>query len=676
MKVIRIALALVTTAAAPVVGLGTGHCGGVDARIVYEGNRPFISVNGCRHAPEWVICGTESEYERQFIAKSYDLGFRFYNIGLKVDKDVETAVGEYDFSALDEQAKTVLTNAPGAMLVLSAWFELPKWCAAHPEETIGYADGAAGEGDTDELKGRPIRPSAASLEFRRELTRFFDRLGEYVRSRPWADRVVAVRPAWGVYTEWHCWGMYHFPDTGAAMTAAFRGYKDGLYAKEDPPTAEERTSGGYLLDPVKQRKVIDFYDCMAEVIANLLIFTCRESKRVLPGRLAGAYSGYVLDPHPPEGANVLLDKVLSSGAVDFISDPTAYSPLSRRAGGAYYHRTVPSTAHRYGKLVLIEDDMRFHHLAGVSRLAKIYTADARESRMTMRRNYLNTLFNGVGIQLNDPMGKRGKRPYAYDDPDVLQGLREAKAVAAKAGFVSAESGNEVAVVVSCRERLRRNGKSSHDLVYLSPRSLYRTGVSFDLLTLEDYLASGQRYAQVILLNVFNPTAEERAGLEARNRGAAVRWFTADEHEAYPSTPDQWRAEFDRLGAKAMTVPRAYVRRQGDLVLFHTARAGNWRLALPDGATGAEELFSGRTFEGQVLKFETDGVDTLLFKMRQSQNPVVGAFPRNAHEKDRTNSFLSAHFTEMRPHESEALQLPQMNVATGNNHTIIPKGERQ
>ena len=54
--------------------------------------------------------------------------------------------------------------------------------------------------------------------------------------------------------------------------------------------------------------------------------------------------------------------------------------------------------------------------------------------------------------------------------------------------------------------------------------------------------------------------------------------------------------------------------------------------------------------------------------KQLQNHVVGAFPRNAPARERANPLHSAHFIEMRPLESEVLQLPHNNgcrIAFGN-----------
>ncbi len=647
-----------------------------NVKVVYDGFRPFIDVNGERLEPDWNLCGSAHDYALTSIVKTRALGYRFFRIYADT-RVVETAPGVYDFSTLDQQARRVLKYAPDAKLLLGLRLQFPKWCAAHPEDCVGYATGPAREGRDERLEPL-VRPSAAAPGIRAETHHFFDQLGEYLKDKPWRKRIVAVRPCWGIYTEWHCYGMYEAPDVGPAMTAAFRRFKGGIYAHDNPPTAAERTTAGaLLLDPVKQRKVLDFYACMAEEISDYLLMCAREVKRILPGRLAGAYYGYVFAVHPPEGANAMLEKVLAAPEIDFLSNPAMYSSGSRRAGGSYYHRTVPATFHRFGKLPIIEDDMRFHHVAKYQKHEKgITTATPRESQMTMRRNYLNKLFDGCGLQLCDPGGSRQHRPHFYDDPAVSLGMHEAMAAVRKAGTLPIQSGNDTIVVVSTAERFRRDGapKGTPRIrhIYVAPEGLYRSGMTFDLCTLQDFIASPQAYKRVVLLNVFGPSDAERAALKAKLRrpgvsalwlvapgsvtdsgfsddamadltGLALRGAGADPHvvctgaDAFPlngatkrladgstaaflpeppTNADEWRTALAALGEKPIAPVRTYVRRHGDLILFHVADAGAYTLDLPPPLAGraATELVTGETFAaGPVLKLTTEGCDTRLFK---------------------------------------------------------------
>jgi hypothetical protein len=648
-------------------------------RVVYDGNRPFIEVNGERFEPDFNFLSGLYEHVLTYVVKSYELGYRIFEIQVP-DCIIEKAAGTYDFSAFDLQIRRMLRYAPEAKFLLSFRVEFPKWCAQNPESLIGYSDGEVGTGSSDERLGRPRRPSVASLEYKAEVTRFFDQLGTYVKAQPWGRRVIGVRPSWGIYTEWHCYGMYHGADVGPAMTAVFRRFHGGKYANENPPTMEERTEKAFLLDPVRKRKVLDFYACMAEQVADHLLFYAREVKRVLPGRLAGMYYGHVFAVLPPEGANVLLSKVLAAPEVDFLSVPTMYSPLARRAGGAYFQRTVPATFHRFGKLAMNEDDMRFHHNIEWCNRHRYCTRTPRESQMTMRRNYLNKLFDGGGLQIKDPYKGYGMRPFAYDDPSVLLGMHEAMAATKRAGIQPRDSRNELAVVISPVERLRRDGMPKASVrmwrLYCAQQWLYRTGVTFDILTLDDFLVTEKEYRQVVLLNVFGPSDAQRGALKTKLRrpGVTALWLIApgsvtetgfsDEAMSdltglsltgagidpavkcldesvqkfssggvkktladgsvaafLPDAPKDetvWREAFLAIGARPLVKGFDYVRRHGDLVMFHTANAGEHTLVPPDDLAGkaATELFSGRVFSGSEFRFKTEDCDTLLLKFER------------------------------------------------------------
>jgi hypothetical protein len=604
------------------------------AKIIYEGNLPKVEVNGRRYEPWFNLVAAGCDYAWNQAVKLNALGVKFHRISV-TEIEYEKAPGVYDFSRLDLYARQVLKFVPDAFLTITIKITPPKWLVAHPEALVRYGDGEIGSGGGDELSGRVARPSPASPEYRAEAARLIAQLGAYVCTQPWGKRVVAIRPCWGVYTEWHMYGFYHSPDVGVAMTEAFQRFKGGKYANENPPTVEERTHGGRLLDPVKDAKTIDYFECLQTEVADFLTFTARETKRAFPGRLVGMYYGYVLTTHPPEGANVMLDKVLAVPEIDFLSDPAIYTPESRRAGGAYSHRTIPATFHRFGKMPIIEDDMRFHHVIPVlsDSYSKSYAAQTpRESRMTMRRNLINGIFDGAGIQFCDPIALRGGRFCAHDDPAVLTGFYEAAEVRRQVGAVPVDSSNDTAIVADWRECLRQDNKAfMHEDVRLlyahGPTLAYRSGAAFDMLSLDDFLAAKKSYAKVVFLNIFNPSAHEVQALRAKTAhaasvrivlpGAAKEVFSSATRilEGPPKDEQGWRDIFASIGTHLYAPVGNYVRRHGDLVMFHTANAGEHSLIPPDDLAGkdATELFSGRVFSGTEFRFKTEGCDTLLLK---------------------------------------------------------------
>ena len=591
------------------------------AKVVYVGGMPKISLNGTLVDADFNQSGVDHDYALNAVVKAASLGLQINQIAFR-QSDIETAAGVYDFTKVDVRMRRLLRANPDGRALLAVRLELPKWLERHPEAMIGYASGPVDPSCRDERVGRAPRPSAASPEYRAEVRRLLGLLGAYVRAQPWGRRVVAIRPCWGIYTEWHTYGMYEGPDVGPAMTAAFRRWKGGLYANENPPTLEERA--------VATPKLLDFYACMANEVSDLLLDVAHAAKAAFPGRLVGMYYGYVLATHPPEGANVMLDKVLASPDVDFLSDPAMYTPASRLAGGAYYHRTIPATYHRYGKLAVLEDDMRHYHIRNAVSHTSICTRSPREAEMTTRRNWLNRWFDGCGIQILDAESQRETRPFTMDVLPVWRAIHDTQRVCRELGERPADSGNDTAVVVDWRERLRRVPKdqSAGPVYVASIVGLYASGVPVDLMTLDDFLAKPEgRYRRAVFLNAYSPEVAQRVALERRVRAEDFKsaWLlkrpfagggaASVVYEQMPDGGAAWQKLLTDLGAHAVAPAGNYVRRHGDALLFHTGGAGRWTLAVP-GASGAVELYSGRRYDTGRLVVESDGPDTFAFRLRR------------------------------------------------------------
>ena len=621
--------------------LGAGADPAPVASIVYVDGMPKISINGTLVDPVFNQSGVDSSYCKQAVSKMEAKGIAINQLNLR-PSEYEKSAGSYSFTALGNKAASLLDAAPDARILVLIRMELPKWLAAHPEERIGYAKGdVQTSGDLDERKDRVARPSPASAAYCTEAKSLLAQLAAYIKAQSWGDRVIGVRPCWGIYTEWHMYGMDQGPDTGLRMTEAFRRWKNGKYAGQEPPTMAERINDDdrFFLsraDNVTEQKVIDFYECQATVIADLMTNVAHTVKTELPGRLVGMYYGYVMTTHPPEGANVMLDRVLSSPDVDFMSNPADYTEACRLAGGAYYHRTIPATFHRYGKLVMLEDDMRHYHVSNYVQLTYICTRNAQESEMTTRRNWLNRYFDGCGLQMLDPEHDIDKRPFSMDEPHILQAISDTQRVLGEIGARPADSGNEVAVVVDWRERLKCSTKETftHALVYThSLPGLYASGVPFDFMSLDDFLAKpASRYRKAIFLNVFAPEGDMKTTLQQRVSASDFKsvWlfhcpFSLSSSQAkvrdinnmpyHVNHPTVWRDLLTWMGATPIAPLGHCVRRHGDVTMFHTGTTGAHVLTFPSGVEKVCELYSGReyTLTNSQLTIESDGYGTWVFK---------------------------------------------------------------
>lgn len=667
------------------------------AKIMYSGNQPKISIGGKLYDPIIAICEGEDEFNRSFLLKAGEMGIKLYHLYFSDEHSYRGKGKSIDFSRLDTQIRHMLHLIPDSQLELNVIFGRSDiWCRENPGEVIQYADGPVEDHGKlrEERIGRPRRPSPASEKYRRHVHDYLHALCEFIKSQPWGNRIYAVRLSFGVYTEWHYYGYLHGPDSSNPMIARFRSWLKNKYKTQaalqqawkdlqvtflnaSAPSWKERNPEGALLDPVRSQKTIDFFNCLAEVNADLLLMMARQIKKELPGRLCGAYYGYVFSTQPPEGANVLLDKVIGAPEIDFTSDPATYDPSIRQAGGSFTQRAISATSRRYGKLSIVEDDTRFHQLPGI--ITEHYaTRTPLESQMVVRRNFCNMLFNGIGLQINDASRNIGRRPHTFDDPAVFNGIKESLAVLKKAGIPESCSGNSCALVVDYRERFRRSGRTKPGSIqiyrtYEVLRSLYRAGIAFDTMSLQDFLASRQNYPNVIFLNLYSPSPSERREILAKIRkpGVTAIWLTApgsvtdsgfsdrvmseltgirlagagvlpkvhclepdlkklpanallkvlpDQSKAVfspevPYTGKQWHDLLKAIGIHAYASPGSYLRRHGRMLLFHTEHKGLHTLTLPEKSGTFVELFSGKTYNAPVIKIVSDGPGTWLFKLQ-------------------------------------------------------------
>ena len=602
------------------------------ARVVYRGWMPKLEINGRDLEPDIsrTIHLGASVYPDSAALKLASLGFPITALKASGDK-VWKGDGAYDFSSVDYQAGRLLTLAQNSYIEIALSIDrCVWWCAAHPEDTIGYATGPADAAEGAVFR-RTVRPSVASDRFRRDVARLVAAFGEFARSRPWGRRVVAVRVCYGIYGEWHSFGMYEGPDTGAAMADKFRSWLRGKYgtdavlaaawnapgatlASATPPAYEERISNPLILPLKKRCKALDFFECHAGVTADFLLDFAAAAKTAFPGRLVGAYYGYVFDLVPPEGATVMLDKVLSSPSIDYLVNPPTYTAEMRRAGGAFVPRFVPATFRRYGKLAVLEDDSRYHHVRELRGLRDAHVSiSPEESRATVMRNYFNRMFDGVAYETLDPAPGNEYAFGSFDNPVVLSGLYDAMRISARAGDPGMDSCNDLAVVIDWRGRLRLHSRCNrigrmHETYRHSQENLYRTGIPFDMLTLDDYLA-GRDYPHVLFLN----PEEADAGLMAKARakaGGGAMFF-----DGAKLTAEDWSERLVAAGLHRWISPGSCIRRHGRFFMFHTGTIGPHRILLPAGCAGASSLVTGRAYNGNRMVLETKQPMTDLFELR-------------------------------------------------------------
>ena len=566
-------------------------------KVIYEKGKPYFDIGGRRfetafyNASENWNC--DSAALRRQTAMFRDAGMHLYGVGVRIP-NVWREDGSIDFADAERKMRDVLSIDPEARFQVSMACEYPLrwWLQKHPDELVGYANGTPDPSVGDTLLN-VMAPSFASTVWRRDVTDFIRRLVAHLESTPYAKRIYAYRPDFGVYHEWHYFGMSsHMPDTGKAMTAAFRRwlereYKgdvaalrrawnrpDVTFATAEVPSKEARLrmSAGVLHDPVKDRPTLDYLRCHSEQVRDCLFDFNRAAKEACGGRaLLGNYCGYFFEmPFPAEGWHLENEAILDSPYVDFQVSPFPYASAARDGGNGQYSRRLLEATRRRGKLALMEADTRT--TLTVSPGCHLHSKTREEDIALLARDFASSLCWGCGFWYYD-FGEGW-----YSTPEFGELFQ--KIFPIRREITDCRSISEVLVVGDYESVLLTNAGSSRfndertsGLVH----ALGHTGVPFDSASVVD-LASGKLkdYKMYLFCNLHWMTPEKErlvAGLRAKGKTVVI--------PETPLTTDDLRKLFAAHGIHIWDEDsRDVIYASAACVALHTATPGEKTIRLP------------------------------------------------------------------------------------------------
>ncbi len=526
------------------------------ASVVWKNGYSFINVNGKLYSPVLRLSLRPGTLQSDdFIFRMKNSSMKFYQIMLDTDslythEDMWRGTGNYNFLGMESRVSRLLKMNPDAYVFIDLYFaQMRKWCEQNPEETMRYASGEIQDDSKisgDETRGRHLRPTPASEVFRAEVVRVLTAMCNDIKKQPWANRIVGIRGSFGVTAEWMYFGSAcEMPDTSRPMTEKFRVFLKKRYGTDSalqaawhtpgikisevlPPDGKERAGAGLFFrdSSTKERKAMDFYDCMHETLADLALLMGKTVKENLPGRLFGTYDGYEVGKlYPPEGEHALTEKLLASPYIDFLSAPYNYTAAVRRGGGSGLPVHIPSTFERYRKLSFLEADIRTHLAKGAT---PIKTLTPAETDSVIRRDVCNALLNRAGIQFAQFGGT-----YEPDWFNTEQMRRTLDQCIKIDGFLrentAPHSISETAVIYDSTD-FRHHGFPTRVLPFLQElkfsqlNQMYFTGHVFDLMSMNDFLESKRNYRNVVFLNTFTVTKELNARLQKKLRRPGVTAF--------------------------------------------------------------------------------------------------------------------------------------------------------
>ncbi|MBN2557678.1 MAG: hypothetical protein JXB33_02860, partial [Clostridia bacterium] len=489
------------------------------------------------------------------------IGFRLFQLDIWLD-DMWFEDGTFDISMARKQIKGVTDICPDGKVFLRFHTTPPKWWNhQNADQLVDYADTMATP--EKELPGPqryliqdldPVyRHSFASWKWLDDSTRMLIRFLDGMSRTPEGKSLAGIQPATGVYGEHHYWAfMNHEPDTGIQMQNAFRRYLKDKYgtdkrlqaawgnpaaaiAASTVPGMEERMNNrdGIFRDPVKERNMIDYYDCQHRLVADSVVHFCRVIKESWPSPIiTGAFYGYYTSVfgRAAAGGHLCEQTILNSPYVDCMCAPQAYDGNQRQLGGAGASRGMLESAFLHGKLWLDEMDQPVH-TGTVMGGMPVYGVN--ESKQILRRNTMFPILNGGGLWYYDfgPYNNSGWWTHkVYEDEiSALKETIEACRMKQHDNPADVLLVFDTEVFKYTAYNSKRDPITDAACINTSYTMALRSGVAVDSIYLSDLeIADISRYKCIVFMNAFVLTPGQRAFISDKvcADGRHVLWFYA------------------------------------------------------------------------------------------------------------------------------------------------------
>jgi hypothetical protein len=458
----------------------------------------------------------------------------------------------FDFSTVEARYGRIIAVDPQARFHLRLHFEVQPgdwWMRAYPGECEITSE------------GKPFGQSFASEVWRQQVKDFLRAFIAHLNRTGLIDRITAFQPGAGHTGEWvkgeasmsalcgdysepmrrhfRSWLRQHYAGDLAAFRAAWNDPHISFDTAEVPSAEQQLQAKLYTFrDPARERNVIDYYRCYADLSSDLVIDFCRTVKEATGGKkLAGAFYGYLMElawnggffGERPESdystyqrsGHLGLRRVLESPYVDFLVCPYSYG--YRGLGGDAPAMQPAESARLHGKLCIIEDDTRTHispdpNYGHVNSLS--------ESITILRRNFAQVVTHGQGMWWLFESINPGKEP-AFGP--LLEGFHELGQFLLQTDRTPSA---EIALLLDDLSFFYETNRNNLDVPLVFEQRLWglpRLGAPFDTFLLQDFIEGRLRpYKLYIFLNSFQLDRARREALqrELRKDGRVALWIYA------------------------------------------------------------------------------------------------------------------------------------------------------
>jgi hypothetical protein len=405
---------------------------------------------------------------------------------------------------------------------------LDKWLKRNPNECQTYAIKRKNPSYINWTYWyNPITNSFASKKYQEEVVKsFIKALAKFSLKQDWGKRVIGVQLQYGGSADGMPFGCHSMPDTSIPMTKAFRKFLTNKYktnknlqaAWEDEkvtldnakvPDQVQRLGSNTLIRNLKDprdRRLADYYTCYHQEFSNFIEEFGKAVKTYFPGRLAGAFHGYMLLGYTPEGSTAYIDKLLDSPYIDYLNGTTVGYNLT---DGLNRILTIP--LRKRNKYTSIEADIRTHLGGEVQWRCKT----KEETRSTVTKVIGNSLIHGCGYHIVD----FGKNKKYFLCEEALEPIEKSINLWKKYFNKPLKKNSDIAVIVDPNQIWMQgsavyslNNPFGHGVMSHTLQTLTFSGFSFDWMTLDDYLLDNHNYKAVIFLNCFSIEKAKQAKL--------------------------------------------------------------------------------------------------------------------------------------------------------------------
>lgn len=384
----------------------------VVARVVAnDAGVPQIRVNGTVVRPRmfWGWLGNVF-YDQVRLAASNGVDF----VSFMVEKNAWRGENVYDWAELDAKCAAILNVNPKALLIPRMKLETSGWWARkYPADVVTYGDGSKAD-----------VPSISSRPYRRQACAFIAAMVRHLCEK-YPDNFAGIHPAAQNTSEFFYWNAWSNSWCGYDLGTreAFKVWRtrQGLSAAE-VPTLGERRRDPYvdlpLVDPVKDRVLVDFRRFQQEEMADFVAEVCAAARQASEGKkLVLSFYGYQwafssILHGPAASGHYGLQRLLDRAAkdIDILCSPIDYS--DRGWCGVGHAMSAAETVMRHGVLWLMEDDTRTYVVAKDKCMGcATICGDLRQSQQVLQRNMAQHSLRGFGSWWMD-LGSSGW----YADP--------------------------------------------------------------------------------------------------------------------------------------------------------------------------------------------------------------------------------------------------------------------